>query len=72
MFVTWKHPSQIKEFGPFGCETVMQGHRVGEMTLFFGGRHAHAEYYYRDELGSLRSLGGNGFVWMWIDAWPCS
>lgn len=26
-----------------------QGHRVGPMTLFFGGRHAHAEYYYRDE-----------------------
>ncbi|CAJ1341953.1 unnamed protein product [Effrenium voratum] len=26
-----------------------QGARVGPMTLFFGGRHAHAEYYYRDE-----------------------
>ncbi len=58
MFVTRKHPYQIKEFG---FETLMQGHRVGEMTLFFGGRHAHAEYYYRDELGSLRGLGGGTF-----------
>eukprot|EP00438_Fugacium_kawagutii_P028507 Skav201407 [mRNA] locus=scaffold4679:15781:19286:- [translate_table: standard] len=25
------------------------GAKIGPMTLFFGGRHAHAEYYYRDE-----------------------
>merc|ERR1711920_183885 len=26
-----------------------RGTNVGPMMLFFGGRHAHAEYYYRDE-----------------------
>ncbi|CAE8589845.1 unnamed protein product, partial [Polarella glacialis] len=25
------------------------GTKVGPLTLFFGGRHAKAEYYYRDE-----------------------
>jgi len=34
-----------------------QGHRVGEMTLFFGGRHAHAEYYYRDEFEKFEAEG---------------
>ena len=35
-----------------------QGHRVGPMTLFFGGRHAHAEYYYRDEPGTSMLMEG--------------
>ena len=34
-----------------------QGHRVGPMTLFFGGRHAHAEYYYRDEFENFEAEG---------------
>eukprot|EP00913_Durusdinium_trenchii_P021938 g20612.t1 len=34
-----------------------QGHRVGPMTLFFGGRHAHAEYYYRDEFEKFEAEG---------------
>jgi hypothetical protein len=37
-----------------------QGHRVGPMTLFFGGRHAHAEYYYRDEPGASMLMEGPG------------
>ena len=28
------------------------GHRVGPMTLFFGGRHKKAEFYYQDEPGA--------------------
>ena len=35
-----------------------QGHRVGPMTLFFGGRHAEAEYYYRDEPGASILMEG--------------
>ena len=38
------------------------GHKVGPMTLFFGGRHAHAEYYYRDEPGFLVGPGVTGGV----------
>lgn len=34
-----------------------QGQRVGPMTLFFGGRHAHAEYYYRDEFEAFEREG---------------
>jgi sulfite reductase (NADPH) flavoprotein alpha-component len=34
-----------------------QGKSVGPMTLFFGGRHAHAEYYYRDEFEAFEQEG---------------
>eukprot|EP00931_Biecheleriopsis_adriatica_P094673 TRINITY_DN6829_c0_g1_i4.p1 TRINITY_DN6829_c0_g1~~TRINITY_DN6829_c0_g1_i4.p1 ORF type:complete len:499 (+),score=137.51 TRINITY_DN6829_c0_g1_i4:130-1497(+) len=34
-----------------------QGHKVGPMTLFFGGRHAKAEYYYRDEFEAFEAEG---------------
>jgi sulfite reductase (NADPH) flavoprotein alpha-component len=34
-----------------------QGEKVGPMTLFFGGRHAHAEYYYRDEFETFEREG---------------
>jgi len=34
-----------------------QGHRVGPMTLFFGGRHAKQEYYYRDEFEAYEKEG---------------
>lgn len=34
-----------------------QGTSVGHMTLFFGGRHAHAEYYYRDEFEAFEKEG---------------
>jgi len=34
-----------------------QGKTVGPMTLFFGGRHAHAEYYYRDEFEAFEREG---------------
>jgi sulfite reductase (NADPH) flavoprotein alpha-component len=33
------------------------GHRVGGMTLFFGGRYSKAEYYYRDEFESYEKEG---------------
>eukprot|EP00933_Yihiella_yeosuensis_P080613 TRINITY_DN94072_c0_g1_i1.p1 TRINITY_DN94072_c0_g1~~TRINITY_DN94072_c0_g1_i1.p1 ORF type:complete len:513 (+),score=138.50 TRINITY_DN94072_c0_g1_i1:209-1540(+) len=34
-----------------------QGHKVGPMTLFFGGRHAKQEYYYRDEFEAFEAEG---------------
>eukprot|EP00931_Biecheleriopsis_adriatica_P094670 TRINITY_DN6829_c0_g1_i1.p1 TRINITY_DN6829_c0_g1~~TRINITY_DN6829_c0_g1_i1.p1 ORF type:complete len:507 (+),score=142.90 TRINITY_DN6829_c0_g1_i1:78-1523(+) len=34
-----------------------KGHKVGPMTLFFGGRHAKAEYYYRDEFEAFEAEG---------------
>lgn len=34
-----------------------QGHKVGPMMLFFGGRHAKAEYYYRDEFEGYEKEG---------------
>ncbi|CAE8591538.1 unnamed protein product [Polarella glacialis] len=33
------------------------GHKVGPLTLFFGGRHAKAEYYYRDEFEAYEAEG---------------
>lgn len=33
------------------------GHRVGGMTLFFGGRYSRAEYYYRDEFEEYEKEG---------------
>ena len=34
-----------------------QGHKVGPMTLFFGGRYSKAEYYYRDEFEAFEAEG---------------
>merc|ERR1740129_1361126 len=34
-----------------------QGAKVGPMTLFFGGRHAKQEYYYRDEFEAYEAEG---------------
>lgn len=34
-----------------------RGTCVGPMTLFFGGRHAHAEYYYKDEFDAFEQEG---------------
>lgn len=34
-----------------------KGGNVGSMTLFFGGRHAHAEYYYKDEFDVFEKEG---------------
>lgn len=34
-----------------------KGNTVGPMTLFFGGRHAHAEYYYKDEFDAFEAEG---------------
>eukprot|EP00413_Alexandrium_margalefii_P009001 CAMPEP_0204526094 /NCGR_PEP_ID=MMETSP0661-20131031/8249_1 /ASSEMBLY_ACC=CAM_ASM_000606 /TAXON_ID=109239 /ORGANISM="Alexandrium margalefi, Strain AMGDE01CS-322" /LENGTH=519 /DNA_ID=CAMNT_0051531923 /DNA_START=58 /DNA_END=1617 /DNA_ORIENTATION=- len=34
-----------------------QGHQVGPMTLFFGGRYSRAEYYYRDEFEAYEAEG---------------
>lgn len=34
-----------------------KGKSVGPMTLFFGGRHAHAEYYYKDEFDAFEKEG---------------
>lgn len=34
-----------------------QGHKVGGMTLFFGGRYSKAEYYYRDEFEAFEQEG---------------
>jgi len=33
------------------------GHKVGPMTLFFGGRYSRAEYYYRDEFEAFEAEG---------------
>mmetsp|Transcript_52341 Transcript_52341/g.117868 ORF Transcript_52341/g.117868 Transcript_52341/m.117868 type:complete len:517 (-) Transcript_52341:135-1685(-) len=33
------------------------GHKVGPMTLFFGGRYSRAEYYYRDEFEAYEKEG---------------
>jgi sulfite reductase (NADPH) flavoprotein alpha-component len=33
------------------------GHKVGGMTLFFGGRYSKAEYYYRDEFEAFEKEG---------------
>jgi sulfite reductase (NADPH) flavoprotein alpha-component len=33
------------------------GHKVGGMTLFFGGRYSRAEYYYRDEFEAFEKEG---------------
>jgi sulfite reductase (NADPH) flavoprotein alpha-component len=33
------------------------GHKVGGMTLFFGGRYSKAEYYYRDEFEAFEAEG---------------
>jgi len=33
------------------------GHKVGGMTLFFGGRYSKAEYYYRDEFEAYEAEG---------------
>ncbi|CAE7238260.1 MET10 [Symbiodinium pilosum] len=33
------------------------GHRVGPMTLFFGGRHKKAEFYYQDEMEAYEKEG---------------
>lgn len=33
------------------------GHKVGPMTLFFGGRYSKAEYYYRDEFEKFEADG---------------
>lgn len=38
------------------CEKS-KGHKVGGMTLFFGGRYSHAEYYYRDEFEAYEKEG---------------
>jgi len=34
-----------------------EGKRVGNMTLFFGGRYSKAEYYYRDEFEAFEAEG---------------
>jgi len=34
-----------------------QGHKVGPMTLFFGGRYSKAEYYYQDEFVAFEQQG---------------
>jgi sulfite reductase (NADPH) flavoprotein alpha-component len=34
-----------------------QGHKVGGMTLFFGGRYSKSEYYYRDEFEAFEQEG---------------
>jgi len=34
-----------------------KGHKVGPMTLFFGGRYSKAEYYYRDEFEAFEKEG---------------
>jgi len=34
-----------------------QGHKVGPMTLFFGGRYSKAEYYYRHEFEQFEAEG---------------
>jgi len=34
-----------------------KGHKVGPMTLFFGGRYSKAEYYYRDEFEAYEAEG---------------
>merc|ERR1711920_267807 len=34
-----------------------QGHKVGPMTLFFGGRYSKTEYYYRDEFEAYEAEG---------------
>jgi len=34
-----------------------QGHKVGKMTLFFGGRYSKAEYYYREEFEAFEAEG---------------
>jgi len=34
-----------------------QGHKVGPMKLFFGGRYSRAEYYYRDEFEAYEAEG---------------
>eukprot|EP00930_Biecheleria_cincta_P080629 TRINITY_DN68_c0_g1_i8.p1 TRINITY_DN68_c0_g1~~TRINITY_DN68_c0_g1_i8.p1 ORF type:complete len:484 (+),score=132.83 TRINITY_DN68_c0_g1_i8:74-1525(+) len=34
-----------------------KGHKVGPMTLFFGGRYSKAEYYYRDEFEAFEAEG---------------
>jgi len=34
-----------------------QGHKVGPMTLFFGGRYSKSEYYYRDEFEAFEAEG---------------
>lgn len=34
-----------------------QGHQVGPMTLFFGGRYSKAEYYYREEFEAYEAEG---------------
>jgi len=33
------------------------GHKIGPMTLFFGGRYSRAEYYYRDEFDAYETEG---------------
>merc|ERR1712232_1163384 len=35
----------------------LNGHKVGPMTLFFGGRYSKAEYYYREEFEAFEKEG---------------